>query len=136
MADRREEIEAMVDDLLSKVGGRKIFEGSFAIGRGDLDTEKKVELLIQAKKNLEIQHEFKIGDVVVWKDGLQNLKPSGPFIIIELLDEPVRCDDSDFLAYFNEKYNGIGLFIDSQGDAVRSPLNLSRLEPYVAETEN
>jgi hypothetical protein len=132
----REDISALVDDLISKVGGQKVFEGSFDLRRSKPDIATQVECLIKAKKNLDIHHDFKIGDVVVWKDLLQNLKPYGPFIIIEILDEPVRCEDNEFFAYFNEKYNAIALFIDSQGDAVRSPLNLSRMEPYKAETES
>lgn len=132
----KEEISALVDDLIATVGGRKLFEGSFAVGRNRPDIAKQVELLIQAKKNLDIQHDFKIGDVVVWKDGLQNLKPNGPFIIIEILDDPEALGDIEILEYFKEKYNAIGLFIDSDGDAVRSPLNLSRIEPYKAETES
>lgn len=44
------------------------------------------------KKGLEIfqrKHEFKIGDLVEWKPGMAFKSTTGPFIVVEVLPEPV-----------------------------------------------
>lgn len=55
-----------------------------------------VEKLKKRKKALEEKNAFKVGDVIVWKDGLKNKRLpqyAQPAIVLEIFDTPIVDED-------------------------------------------
>lgn len=102
-----------------------------------INYDKKIEKLRKAHSDLQITYPFQVGDIIIWKKGLQYLKHNGPFIIVEILKDTIIFDDakSSLSLYFQE-FDAIALHIDESGDAMRIPISLNRFQPYVDETEN
>lgn len=80
----------------------------------------KIDLLTKLKELYEQKVDFKVGDIIKWKDQLKNRKIpdyNEPIIIMEMLEEPFFDTKADVgSAYFNEKYDiKAGIL---QGDAL------------------
>ena len=48
------------------------------------------------KKSLEtflVKWSFKTGDLIQWKEGMQNKRGEGPFIVTESLEVPIKLDN-------------------------------------------
>lgn len=62
-----------------------------------------IEKLKELQKSMAVKHEFRVGDVVKWKDGLQNKRCEGPFVVLEILGSAVfDGKESSGSPYFKE----------------------------------
>jgi|SRR5688572_26228895 len=114
------------DALINKLGDRE---------RTSLSDDQKVKLLGEMISKLKITHPFKVGDPVQWKPGFRNITIKGPFVIQEIFEQPIIIDDVDKMSpRYLDVIHAAVLFIDSEGDVMRVPVNLERLEPYTAVT--
>ena len=50
--------------------------------------KEKIEKLKAAQAIYAEKNEFSPGQIVTWKDGMQNKKSDGPFVVIKTLDRP------------------------------------------------
>lgn len=94
---------------------------------------KKIEQLRAASEALQVKHEFAVGDLVTWKEGLRNMSFRGPFLILELLAEPIVDRELTHITSYAESMDTLILFIDKDGDACRALVSRARIEPYKAE---
>ena len=77
------------DEMIGRLFGRQKDEGY----KGD--QKKDAEKLRAAHTALMARETFKVGDVVVWKDGLRNREwpaVGEPVIVTEVYGLPVRCE--------------------------------------------
>ena len=64
-----------------------------------------MQTLKQALETFNQKNTFKPGDIVDWKPGMAHKDSEGPFVVVELLDEPLDlvlgCIDKDgyFIIY-------------------------------------
>lgn len=83
------------------------------------------------------RHGFMPGDLVEWKPGMANRTGVGPFIVIEVLSEPVissntKSDTDPGSAYFREPLDIIcGKFFD--GSFLCYHCDSRRFQPYSGE---
>lgn len=94
---------------------------------------EKVEQLRAASEALKIKHDFAVGDFATWKEGLRNMNFRGPFLIVELLAEPIVDRELTHVTSYAESMDTLILFIDKDGDACRALVSRARIEPYKAE---
>ena len=73
-----------------------------------------MQILKQALETFNQKNTFKPGDIVEWKPGMKHKRSDGPFIVVEVLDEPiVDTENSAGSAYFREPLDLIlGTFIN------------------------
>ena len=88
-----------------------------------------MQALKQAFETLNQKNTFKPGDIVEWKPGMKHKRSNGPFIVVEVLGEPIVDDVGDSgLVYFREPLDLIiGTFFD--GDFVTFYYDSRRLQP-------
>jgi len=72
--------------------------------------------------------------LVTWKEGLKNRKwplQDDPAIVVELLEEPIICQQNDpGTPYFGERLNvKLGIIAD-EGEFLVFHFDLNRFEPY------
>lgn len=79
-----------------------------------------------------IKHEFEAGQLVQFKKGFQNGKYAGPFVVTEILDEPIIAGDNYCHADFRRPLDMVAGVIDSDGDFLEFHFDSRRLEPYEA----
>ena len=48
-----------------------------------------MQTLKQAFETFNQKNTFKPGDIVEWKPGMRHKRTEGPFVVVEVLDEPV-----------------------------------------------
>ena len=91
-----------------------------------------MQTLKQALETFNQKNTFKPGDIVEWKPGMKHKRSDGPFVVVEVLDEPVVDAIGDpGLAYFREPLDLVlGSFIG--GDFVTFHYDSRRMQP-VAE---
>lgn len=87
-------------------------------------------------QKLQEQHTFRPGDLVQWKPGLQHKTGDGPFIITEVLAEPLISDDAGpGSTYFREQMDVKAAEISSRGNHFAEfHFDSRRFEPYTGET--
>lgn len=86
--------------------------------------------------SLNVKHDFKVGDLVQYKSGLDNKKiPKGNVAIIsKILPTPIIGDKGDSgSAYFKEALDVVVLEISSNNTATEYHLDSRRIEPYVEQ---
>lgn len=80
------------------------------------------------------QEPFRSGDLLVWKEGLQNKKMppyNVPVIVIEQIPTPIfDTEKSSGSAYFREPLNLVAGFIDDDGDFVIFHFDAKRFKKY------
>lgn len=88
-----------------------------------------MQALKQAFETLNQKNTFKPGDIVEWKPGMKHKRSDGPFIVVEVLGEPIVGAVGDpGLAYFREPLDLIvGTFIN--GDFVTFYYDSRRMQP-------
>lgn len=71
-------------------------------------------------ERLTTKEPFQPGDMVGWKKGLQNKRSVGPFIVVEVLPEPVydRNNQDSGSPYFREPLDIVAGKFDADGDFV------------------
>ena len=88
-----------------------------------------MQTLKQAFETFNQKNTFKPGDIVEWKPGMKHKRSEGPFIVVEVLDEPiVDAVVEPGSAYFREPLDLIlGSFIG--GDFVTFYYDSRRVQP-------
>ena len=91
-----------------------------------------MQALKQAFETLNQKNTFKPGDIVEWKPGMKHKRSDGPFIVVEVLGEPIVDAVSDpGSAYFREPLDLVlGCFLN--GDFITFYYDSRRMQP-VAE---
>ena len=91
-----------------------------------------MQTLKQAFETFNQKNTFKPGDIVEWKPGMKHKRSEGPFIVVEVLDEPVVDAVAEAgYAYFREHLDlKLGVFLN--GDFVVFHYDSRRMQP-VAE---
>jgi hypothetical protein len=126
MSDSNESLKSAVENLIVNLAGKS---------KPDLSKAEGASILTDAFSRLQVKHNFKVGDLVQWKAGLRNLKPYGPFVIDEILPERLVYP-VDSGPYSGEIYSAYALFIANDGDVMRLPIGLERLEPFTPDAED
>ena len=125
MSDLPEEFKAAIDDLIGKLKEKS---------SRSLSKAESAKILADAFIRFQVKHDFKIGDLAQWKKDFRNLRPKGPFIITEVLPEPLKFNHDKGPAA-NDTYNAFVMWVDDDGDISRCPIDLNRLEPFVPDAE-
>ena len=88
-----------------------------------------MQTLKQAFETFNQKNTFKPGDIVEWKPGMKHKRSNGPFIVVEVLGEPIVDTVGDpGLAYFREPLDLIlGAFLN--GDFVTFYYDSRRMQP-------
>ena len=88
-----------------------------------------MQALKQAFETLNQKNTFKPGDIVEWKPGMKHKRSEGPFVVIEVLDEPVVDAVADAgSAYFQEPLDLVlGTF--TNGDFAVFHFDSRRMQP-------
>lgn len=83
---------------------------------------KLKNLIAQAAALVEPQEPLKVGDVVVWKDGLRNKRTPNygqPVVVSRVYESPLIDEDEGCgSAYFNEPIDFAHMSHDKDGDAI------------------
>jgi len=90
----------------------------------------KIDSLIDCYNKFLIRYEFKQGDIVQWKPKFRNSTITGPFLVLEVLKEPVFDHNIPSDCYFNEPLDIIVGVIDSDECFWCYHFDSRRLEPY------
>lgn len=82
------------------------------------DIPSKIELLKELSKSYQKENDFKVGDIIKWKEQLKNRKLpdyNEPVIILEIIEEPFINEKEQFGSmYFNEKLDiKVGIYRDN-----------------------
>ena len=88
-----------------------------------------MQTLKQAFETFNQKNTFKPGDIVEWKPGMKHKRSDGPFIVVELLGEPIVDAIAEAgSAYFREPLDLVlGSFIG--GDFVTFYYDSRRMQP-------
>ena len=88
-----------------------------------------MQALKQAFETFNQKNTFKPGDIVEWKPGMKHKRSEGPFIVVEVLDEPIIDTNTEAgSAYFREPLDLVlGSFIG--GDFVTFYYDSRRMQP-------
>ena len=88
-----------------------------------------MQTLKQAFETFNQKNTFKPGDIVEWKPGMKHKRSDGPFIVVEVLDEPIIDTNAEAgSAYFREPLDLVlGSFIG--GDFVTFYYDSRRVQP-------
>lgn len=84
----------------------------------NIDNPQKIEILKELRDSYEKKYDFKVGDIIRWKNKLKSRKLpeyDEPIIILEILDEPIfNINEQIGSTYFNEKIDiKIGIVKDN-----------------------
>ena len=96
-----------------------------------MKNENTVENLKAAFETFSVKHSFKPGDIVRWKDGLKNKASEGPFIVVEVLPEPIFDTFAIPVSpYFRERLDILlGKIEETEGAFLILHYDSRRLEP-------
>ena len=87
--------------------------------------------LTEALKTLLTEHTFEVGDLVQWKPGMQNRVSDGPFVVCDVLLEPlIEVEVQSRSPYFREPLTIKLGFIDDDGDFLEFHCDARRFEPW------
>jgi len=90
--------------------------------------------LIKYFKIFNVNHSFKEGELVRWKQGMKNrIKPryDEPMVVLEVLDKPVISESKESgSTYFREPLDIVLGRIDDDGDFVSFYYDSRRFEPF------
>jgi hypothetical protein len=96
-------------------------------------TEEQLELLA-LNALMAVSHTFEPGDLVEWKPGLQNKRSAGPFVVHQVLDEPViDSTDDTGSCYFREPLDFLLGIRDREGDFVIHHYDSRRFQPVALD---
>jgi len=88
------------------------------------------EQLKKCLETLRTRHDLKVGDIVDWKANMKNKRSDGPFIVVEVLEEPVRNSESDECTlYFREPLDIVLGMQDSDGYFICFHYDSRRFQP-------
>ena len=115
----------MLESLISRIGSER---GERQI----LDIEKNITSLKALVKKYKEVANFKVGDVVQWKQGLKNKKRpqyNEPCIVIEVLIDPIYDKEAPIASpYYNEKLDLKPGILNNDGDFLTFHYDKNRFE--------
>lgn len=77
------------------------------------------------------KHTFEVGQVVRWKPGMKHIRATGPFIVMEVLKNPIIDDETSAgSTYFKEPLDILLGTIDTDRGFVEFWFDSSRFEPF------
>lgn len=86
-----------------------------------------------AFENFQADHDFRAGQLVQWKRGFKHKKSAGPFVVIDVLDEPIfDNEESAGSPYFREPLDIVLGYIDNDADFVTFYYDHRRFESFEA----
>jgi len=86
--------------------------------------------LQEAVESLNMKHTFTTGQVVEWKPMLRNKKPTGPFVVVEVLETPtINVEDNSGSHYFREPLDIIIGHFDHDDSLVCYHYDSRRFQP-------
>lgn len=96
---------------------------------------KKVEPLREALQQFQVQHNFQVGDIVRWKNGMKNRKKpvyGEPAVVVEYVhDNPILLTERGAeTPYFREPLNLLLGLLDEDNDFVVYHYDSRRFEPW------
>jgi hypothetical protein len=96
--------------------------------------QEHLDRLKQACENFLIKENFKVGQIVKWKENLKNRRfprRNQPAIVVQVLDEPVvSTDDESGSPYFLEKLDIVLGVMDKDDNFITFYYDSSRFESY------
>jgi len=101
-----------------------------------IDVNERIEKLKLLSDNYKQHCDFKVGDIVKWKEGLKNKKLpryKEPAIIMEILTEPLLSDLPSATPYFREKLDIILGIITEEEELITFHYDKNRFELYKHE---
>lgn len=76
------------------------------------------------------KHTFEPGQVIEWKPGMKHKLADGPFVVMEVLQEPIIDSDLNAgSAYYREPLDMILGFYTDAGDFLICHYDLRRMQP-------
>ena len=94
--------------------------------------EENPDALRKSLATFSERYLFTPGDIIEWKPGMRNRKSVGPFIVVEMLDQPVTGDHESGTSLFREPMDIIVGRHDPDGDFVCFHMDSRRFQPYKA----
>ena len=106
----------------------------YLVQRHRTQSQSRILKLKSITANYKNRVDFKVGDIIQWKEGLKNKmfpEYNEPAIILEILDEPlVDTDDRIGSPYYKEQLDLKLGMIDDDGDLVSFYFDGNRFEFY------
>lgn len=109
---------------------RELLSGGRTSGNEGGGNPQNPERLKQALAVFNEKHVFKPGDIVEWKPGMKFKKGDGPFIVVDVLPEPIFADKNSGSPYFNEPLDIICAHVDSDDDFLAYHYDSRRFQPH------
>lgn len=97
------------------------------------DVQKAGVAGILQERSLKMREKnmFSPGQLIQWKAGLDHKRTKGPFIVMDVLADPIRDPERDNAApYFNETLDIVLGVIYETGDFLEFHYDSRRFEPY------
>ena len=92
--------------------------------------KEKVEKLKAAQAIYAEKNEFSPGQIVTWKDGMTNRKTDGPFVVVEVINPPLRDQGRETgSAYYRENLDIVLGSFDRDGDFIFYHYDSARMRP-------
>jgi hypothetical protein len=88
-----------------------------------------------ARARFAERHSFQPGDIVDWKKGLKNKACYGPFVVVEMLTEPLfdmEKEHGSGSTYWREPLDLVLGSVDGEGDFITFYYDSRRFELYEA----
>lgn len=99
----------------------------------DIDNPRKIETLKRLKELYEKKYDFKVGDIIRWKNQMKNRKLpeyNEPVILLEILENPiVNSNEQIGSTYFNEN-NDIKVGLIKENSLLTFYFDSTRFELY------
>lgn len=110
-------------------GRHRSIDGYGIGGRDPFDVEQDVNALAASFSILNEKHTFTPGDIVEWKEGMNNKRSKGLFVVVEVLNEPIVLNQKEGTPVFREPLDIIVGQHDADGDFDLWHLDSRRLRP-------
>jgi len=102
--------------------------------KNTLTVKEKIARLKECKELLEVEYNFKKGDIVKWKPNLQNRglpEYDEPVIVLDLLDSPLYDEEEGpSSTYFKEPLDIVLGYIAEDGELISFYFDKRRFQPF------
>lgn len=100
----------------------------------EINLEEYTKLLLETLTSYNKSYEFKVGELVVWKEGLKNKrvpKYGRPAVVLEIFEKPIIDEDAPLASrYYREKLDIKLAFLDSENELVTFHYDSCRFKPF------
>ena len=123
-SDSKELLKSLIHDALSDNDSEKV----------NLTTKEKLARLKECRDSLNIQYNFKSGDIIKWKKNLKNRvlpEYDEPVIVLEVLENPIYDNGEETAStYFKEPLDMIVGYIADEGELISFYYDSRRFQPF------